>query len=172
MVLTRYTRDVMFETIPVSNLHQTFQHHWRWAMVIPLWLHWFAYFLHICFIPSYIFVGLSIYKPFLYSQPPGTKINFVGGDKPAEKLKHFADDEVADFVEALQELAKSVSIADFLNMGPDDFWFQVFLDAVEPIEFKCFGLGGVCVLAQFEWLRPSKSIYIHIYIYTCWLPFL
>lgn len=49
------------------------------------------------------------------------QINFVGGDKPVDKLKDMHGEEVSAYQEALTELVKAVGVADLLGKTFGDF---------------------------------------------------
>ena len=70
----------------------------------------------------YIYIYIYIYLYGCMQQPTfcPTEINFIGGDKPPEKLKAISNSEVIAYGESLQELVKAVGVADCLGMGLDD----------------------------------------------------
>lgn len=49
------------------------------------------------------------------------QVEYVGGDKAAEDLKDPKSNEIAEYIRALRDLCKSVSICHFLGMTPEDF---------------------------------------------------
>ena len=58
----------------------------------------------------------------LHTQPTScpAEINFMGGDKPPEKLKAISNSDVSAYGVSLQELVKAVGVADCLGVHLDD----------------------------------------------------
>ena len=50
-----------------------------------------------------------------------TKVEFAGGDKPADECKNLSEEEMDSYKSALAEVVKAVSIAHCVGKTPDNF---------------------------------------------------
>ena len=71
---------------------------------------------------KYIYIYICKCKNGCMQQPMScpAEINFMGGDKPPEKLKAISNSDVIAYGESLQELVKAVGVADCLGMDLED----------------------------------------------------